>query len=101
MHRLSKLGFTQSYNLLHLAQHQGGAGRIFHRAIAGPHAGIFPAERLPNTPDILHAALQHGGRPVCSSRAVALSRDAVAANYGIYGPAYELMEAARRAEARQ
>jgi starch synthase (maltosyl-transferring) len=44
----------------------------------------------PNTPDILHEHLQHGGRPAFISRVVLAAT--LAANYGIYGPAYELGE---------
>ena len=44
----------------------------------------------PNTPDILHETLQHGGRPAFIVRAVLAAT--AAANYGLYGPAYELQE---------
>ena len=44
----------------------------------------------PNTPDILTEALQIGGRPAFLARLVLAAT--LAANYGIYGPAYELME---------
>jgi starch synthase (maltosyl-transferring) len=42
----------------------------------------------PNTPDILHEYLQHGGRPAFVARIVLATM--LAANYGIYGPAFEL-----------
>ena len=44
----------------------------------------------PNTPDILTEALQFGGRPVFMLRLVMAAT--LTANYGIYGPAYEMME---------
>jgi starch synthase (maltosyl-transferring) len=44
----------------------------------------------PNTPDILHETLQLGGRPAFIVRLVLAAT--LAANYGIYGPAYELLE---------
>src|SRR5205814_3507255 len=44
----------------------------------------------PNTPDILHEALQQGGRPAFIVRVVLAAT--LAANYGMYGPAYELLE---------
>ena len=53
----------------------------------------------PNTPDILTEQLQHGGRPTFVSRARA-RRHAVA-DYGIYGPAFELLEHAPRGPARE
>ena len=48
----------------------------------------------PNTPDILHEALQSGLRQVFASRLVLAAT--LSANYGIYGPTYELMESAPR-----
>jgi starch synthase (maltosyl-transferring) len=48
----------------------------------------------PNTPDILHETLTHGGRPAFIVRAVLAAT--AAANYGIYGPAFELQERAPR-----
>jgi len=44
----------------------------------------------PNTPDILHATLQHGGPPAFAARVILAAT--LSANYGLYGPAYELME---------
>ena len=38
MRYLAKVGFTQSYTLLHLAEHEGGADRLLHRADARPSA---------------------------------------------------------------
>jgi starch synthase (maltosyl-transferring) len=48
----------------------------------------------PNTPDILHETLQSGLRPVFAARLVLAAT--LAANYGIYGPTYELLESAPR-----
>jgi starch synthase (maltosyl-transferring) len=48
----------------------------------------------PNTPDILGEYLQVGGRPAFIARLVLAA--GLAANYGIYGPAFELMEAEPR-----
>src|SRR5690606_36539959 len=46
------------------------------------------------TPDILTEYLQFGGRPAFIVRAVLAAT--LAASYGIYGPAFELMEATPR-----
>jgi starch synthase (maltosyl-transferring) len=46
----------------------------------------------PNTPDILHEYLQTGGRPAFMARLVLAAT--LGASYGIYGPAFELCEAA-------
>ncbi len=43
----------------------------------------------PNTPDILHEFLQTGGRPAFVIRFLLAAT--LTPNYGIYGPAFELM----------
>ena len=50
----------------------------------------FRPNLWPNTPDSLTEHLQHGGRPAFMAR-LALAAT-LGANYGIYGPAFELME---------
>ena len=62
MHRLAKLGFTESYTILRLAQHQARAGRIFTELTQGPGAntsGPTLAEHSGHS----HRILQFGGRP--------------------------------------
>jgi len=44
----------------------------------------------PNTPDILTEYLQNGGRPAFQARLILAAT--LGASYGIYGPAFELME---------
>ena len=44
----------------------------------------------PNTPDILTEQLQHGGRAMFVTRAILAAT--LSANWGIYGPAFELIE---------
>jgi starch synthase (maltosyl-transferring) len=44
----------------------------------------------PNTPDILTEYLQYGGRPAFMARLILAAT--LSANYGIYGPAFELCE---------
>ena len=53
-------------------------------------ASIFRPNLWPNTPDILTEFLQHGGRPAFMIRLVLAAT--LGANYGIYGPAFELGE---------
>src|SRR5207302_9501492 len=48
------------------------------------------ANLWPNTPDILTEYLQFGGRPAFMTRLVLAAM--LGANYGIYGPAFELCE---------
>src|SRR5690606_39489656 len=50
----------------------------------------FRPNLWPNTPDILHEYLQYGGQPAFMSRLVLVAT--LAASYGIYGPAFELVE---------
>jgi starch synthase (maltosyl-transferring) len=51
---------------------------------------IFRPNLWANTPDILPEYLQTGGRPAFAARMVLAAT--LAANYGIYGPGYELAE---------
>ena len=51
---------------------------------------FFEPNFWPNTPDILHKSLQEGGRPAFMQRLILAAT--LTANYGIYGPAYELGE---------
>ena len=50
----------------------------------------FRPNLWPNTPDILPPHLQQGGRPAFIARVVLAAT--LGANYGIYGPAFELGE---------
>ena len=52
---------------------------------------FFRPSFWPNTPDILTEALQYGGRPAFMARFVLAAT--LCASYGIYGPAFELMDA--------
>jgi starch synthase (maltosyl-transferring) len=51
---------------------------------------FFRSNLWPNTPDILTEYLQFGGRPAFMARLVLAAT--LGANYGIYGPAFELCE---------
>lgn len=90
MHRLAKLGFSQSYTYFTWRNSKHELTEYFTELSQGPGREYFRPNVWPNTPDILSAELQHGGRAVFMAR-VALAAT-LAANYGIYGPAYELLE---------
>jgi starch synthase (maltosyl-transferring) len=62
----------------------------FTELAQGPAREYFRPNVWPNTPDILHETLQHGGRPAFIVRLILAAT--AAANYGIYGPAFELGE---------
>jgi starch synthase (maltosyl-transferring) len=90
MHRLAKLGFNQSYTYFTWRNTKQDLISYFEELSQSASREYFRPNCWPNTPDILHEQLQHGGRAMFISRLVLAST--LAANYGIYGPAYELME---------
>lgn len=89
MHRLAKVGFSQSYTYYTWRNSKRELTDYFNELIRTPEADYFRPNVWPNTPDILPAALQYGGRPIFLSR-VAMAAT-LSASYGIYGPAYELL----------
>ena len=90
MHRLAKVGFSQSYTYFTWRNTKQELTDYFTALSQGPGKDYFRPNVWPNTPDILPAALQYGGRPVFMAR-VALAAT-LGASYGIYGPAFELLE---------
>jgi len=94
MHRLAKAGFSQSYTYFTWRNSKQELTEYFTELSGGPGRDYFRPNVWPNTPDILHEALQSGLRSVFSARLVLAAT--LAANYGIYGPTYELMESTPR-----
>jgi starch synthase (maltosyl-transferring) len=94
MHRLAKLGFTQSYTYFTWRNSKRELTDYFTELHAGPGRDYFRPNVWPNTPDILPEHLQFGGRAMFMSRLVLAAT--LAGNYGIYGPAFELLEHAPR-----
>jgi starch synthase (maltosyl-transferring) len=90
MHRLAKLGFTQSYTYFTWRNTKHEITEYATELAQGPGREYFRPNLWPNTPDILHATLQQGGRPAFSARV--LLAGTLGANYGLYGPAFELHE---------
>jgi starch synthase (maltosyl-transferring) len=90
MHKLAKLGFTQSYTYFTWRNTKQELTEYFQEVCSSSSREYFRPNFWPNTPDILHETLQHGGRPAFIVRAVLAAT--AAANYGMYGPAYELQE---------
>ena len=90
MHRLAKLGFTQSYTYFTWRNTKQELTDYFTELSQGPGREYFRPNCWPNTPDILSEYLQVGGRPAFMARAALAAT--LAANYGIYGPAFELMQ---------
>jgi starch synthase (maltosyl-transferring) len=94
MHRLAKLGFTQSYTYFTWRTTKHELVEYFTELSSGAGREYFRPNVWPNTPDILHESLQSGLRSVFSARLILAAT--LSANYGIYGPAFELMESAAR-----
>ena len=94
MYRLAKLGFSQSYTYFTWRTTKQELTDYLTELTRPPVADFFRPNLWPNTPDILHEYLQHGGRPAFIVRLVLAAT--LAASYGIYGPAYELCLATPR-----
>ena len=94
MYRLAKLGFTQSYTYFTWRVEKAETAAYLREVTTPPVADFFRPNFWPNTPDILHETLQRGGRPMFLVR-LALAALSVG-NWGIYGPAMELLAATPR-----
>jgi starch synthase (maltosyl-transferring) len=94
MHRLAKLGFTQSYTYFTWRNTKQELIEYFTELVHGPGSQYFRPNVWPNTPDILQQTLQSGLRAVFAARLILAAT--LSANYGIYGPSFELMESAPR-----
>ena len=90
MYQLAQLGFTQSYTYFTWRNTKAELTEYFTELSHGNAREFFRANLWPNTPDILPEYLQFGGRPAFIARLVLAAT--LGANYGIYGPAFELSE---------
>jgi starch synthase (maltosyl-transferring) len=90
MERLAKLGFTQSYTYFAWRTQQHELVDYFTELTTPPVADYLRPNLWPNTPDILTEQLQTGGRAAFMHRLILATT--LGASYGIYGPAFELME---------
>ena len=90
MHRLAKLGFSQSYTYFTWRNTKYELTEYFTELARSPSREYFRPNVWPNTPDILHEFLQRGGRPAFAIRLVLAAT--LSANYGIYGPPFELFQ---------
>ncbi len=90
MYELAKLGFTQSYTYFAWRNAKGELTQYFREITQTDVNEYFRANLWINTPDILTDFLQQGGRPAFSLRLVLAAT--LGANYGIYGPVFELGE---------
>ena len=90
MHRLAKLGYSQSYTYFTWRNTKQELTEYFTELTQHRSREYFRPNAWPNTPDILPEYLQLGGRPAFMTRLVLAAT--LSANYGIYGPSYELLE---------
>src|SRR5205807_2669259 len=90
MYRLTKVGFTQSYNYFPWRNAKWELTQYFTELAQSGVREYFRPNLWPNTPDILPQYLQFGGRPAFMARLVLAAT--LGASYGIYGPAFELLE---------
>jgi starch synthase (maltosyl-transferring) len=90
MHRLAKLGFTQSYTYFAWRNTKHEIVEYFTELTQTPSCEYFRPNLWPNTPDILTEYLQFNGRAGFMVRLTLAAT--LGASYGIYGPAFELLE---------
>jgi starch synthase (maltosyl-transferring) len=88
MEQLGKLGFSQSYTYFTWRNSKWELEQYIRQLTTPPVSDYFRPNFWPNTPDILHEYLQHGGRPAFVIRLILAAT--LSGNYGIYGPAFEL-----------
>jgi starch synthase (maltosyl-transferring) len=91
MYRLAKLGFSQSYTYFPWRNTKSNLTSYLTELTRPPVREYFRASQWPNTPDILTEFLQTGGRAGFLIRFLLAAT--IGANYGIYGPAFELLDA--------
>jgi starch synthase (maltosyl-transferring) len=90
MYWLAKIGFTQSYTYFTWRNTKYELQSYLEEITQPPVSDFFQPNFWPNTPDILHKSLQDGGRAAFMHRLILATT--LTANFGIYGPAYELGE---------
>ena len=90
MHRLAKLGFTQSYTYFTWRNEPWSIRQYYTELTTPPLVDFFRPNAWPNTPDILPEYLQTGARSAYIVRVVLAAT--LCASYGVYGPVFELLE---------
>ncbi|MEV5493371.1 alpha-1,4-glucan--maltose-1-phosphate maltosyltransferase [Streptomyces bobili] len=88
MHTLAQIGFQQSYTYFTWRNTKAELTEYLTE-LSGEAASYMRPNFFPNTPDILHAQLQHGGRPAFEARAVLAAT--LSPSWGVYS-GYELCE---------
>ena len=89
MERLAKIGFNQSYTYF-TWRREAWELRQYFTELATRTVDSYRPNAWPNTPDILSDQLQYGGRAMFVNRAILAAT--LSANWGVYGPTFELLE---------
>jgi starch synthase (maltosyl-transferring) len=89
MKELARVGFHQSYTYFAWRDEKWNLTEYYAELFQTDVIDYFRPNSWPNTPDILTEFLQHGGRPAFVQKLVLAAT--LTANYGIYGPPFELM----------
>jgi starch synthase (maltosyl-transferring) len=89
MRQLAKLGFSQSYTYFTWKTARWELSEYVSELAHSGEADYFRPNFFANTPDILHAYLQHGGQPAFEARLVLAAT--LSPSYGIYS-GYEHFE---------
>jgi len=92
MYSLAKGGFTQSYTYFTWRNTKPDLEEYCEEITKPPVSDFFRPNFWPNTPDILHEQLQTGGKAMFQQRVILAAT--LSANYGVYGPSYELLDGA-------
>ena len=93
MYSLAKAGFSQSYTYFTWRNTKDEFTQYMKELSLV--RDFYRPNFWPNTPDILPEHLQFGGKPIFMQRLVLASM--LSASWGMYGPAFELMEHVARA----
>ncbi|MBS0000640.1 MAG: alpha-1,4-glucan--maltose-1-phosphate maltosyltransferase [Cyclobacteriaceae bacterium] len=96
MYHLAKRGFTQSYTYFTWRNSKKELTRYFEELVMTDAREFFRPNLWPNTPDILPQFLQYSGKSGFITRAILAAT--LSSSYGIYGPAFELMDNISRDE---
>jgi starch synthase (maltosyl-transferring) len=94
MYRLAKVGFSQSYTYFPWRHSKSEITSYMTELTRTSVREYFRPNHWPNTPDILTEFLQTTGRAGFMMRFVLAAT--LGASYGIYGPAFELLESEPR-----
>ncbi len=90
MYQLAKQGFTQSYTYFTWRNTKYEITEYMKKLVNTEIIDFFRPNLWPNTPDILPEFLQVNGKPGFILRFCLAAT--LSSNYGIYGPAFELLE---------